>query len=156
MAFSYEFQWFVELYLSNLKDKNQIFRFPEKISQAKEMPTAFKVYWALHNISLIISFVVTIFFWGILYKRKLFVRHIHRIIFSRPFSWWAACCYEYIFTWDKFCCCIFGNFNCITSNTIVTCYSTDCFWDNLWIILVYLLRLRWRWHVSAQCSLNIK
>lgn len=43
---------------------------PDNIMKSSEMPTAFKVYWALHNVALITSFAVTIIYWSILHKGK--------------------------------------------------------------------------------------
>ncbi|XP_031620714.1 protein rolling stone-like [Contarinia nasturtii] len=45
--------------------------FQENILKNSEMPTAFKIYWALHNIALITSFAVTIIYWSILHNDKI-------------------------------------------------------------------------------------
>ncbi|XP_055301375.1 protein rolling stone-like [Sitodiplosis mosellana] len=45
--------------------------FKENVLKNSEMPTAFKIYWALHNIALITSFAVTIIYWSILHNDKI-------------------------------------------------------------------------------------
>lgn len=42
----------------------------DKVTINEEMPTAFKIYWAIHNTALITSFAVTIIYWGILHNGK--------------------------------------------------------------------------------------
>lgn len=44
--------------------------FAESLQETRKMPTAFKIYWALHNIALTTSFVVTIIYWSILYVNR--------------------------------------------------------------------------------------
>lgn len=37
------------------------------VQELRRMPMAFKIYWALHNVALTMSFVVTIIYWCILH-----------------------------------------------------------------------------------------
>lgn len=34
------------------------------------MPASFKWYWAIHNATMTLSFVITIIYWGILHNSK--------------------------------------------------------------------------------------
>lgn len=52
-----------------IKNLNFIW-FTENLLQNGEMPTSFKIYWALHNIALITSFVITIVYWTLLHSGK--------------------------------------------------------------------------------------
>lgn len=42
--------------------------FSENLLKNRKMPIAFKIYWSLHNIALVIAFVVTIVYWKFLHK----------------------------------------------------------------------------------------
>ncbi|XP_055303516.1 protein rolling stone-like [Sitodiplosis mosellana] len=44
--------------------------YQERILKNKRMPTSFKIYWALHNIALVTSFVITIVYWSVLHVNK--------------------------------------------------------------------------------------
>lgn len=45
-----------------------MFVFIDKISESDDMPLGFKLYWSIHNITLILSIVITIIYWSILHK----------------------------------------------------------------------------------------
>lgn len=42
----------------------------DNVMNTSEMPISFKIYWALHNIALISSIVITIIYWAILHPSK--------------------------------------------------------------------------------------
>lgn len=43
-----------------------IFTFVDETLKNEEMPIAFKVYWALHNIAVTISLTITIVYWSVM------------------------------------------------------------------------------------------
>uniref|UniRef100_A0A182XCJ4 Protein rolling stone n=1 Tax=Anopheles quadriannulatus TaxID=34691 RepID=A0A182XCJ4_ANOQN len=45
--------------------------FSEKVCNSDEMPNAFKIYWMLHNITLILSVCITIIYWAILHNESM-------------------------------------------------------------------------------------
>lgn len=45
--------------------------FSDKICNSEEMPRAFKIYWMMHNITLIVSICITIIYWGILHNDEM-------------------------------------------------------------------------------------
>lgn len=40
---------------------------PARIVDDRHMPHAFKVYWSLHNVTVILSLMITMLYWGIVY-----------------------------------------------------------------------------------------
>lgn len=47
--------------------------FSDKICSCEEMPRVFKVYWMMHNITLILSICITIIYWAILHNAEMVV-----------------------------------------------------------------------------------
>lgn len=45
--------------------------FSDKICNCEEMPRAFKIYWMIHNITLIVSICITTIYWAILHNDEM-------------------------------------------------------------------------------------
>lgn len=53
----------------------------ESVLELNKMPTAFKIYWAMHSIALTMSFVVTIIYWGVLHNGEFgYLLKSHRLL----------------------------------------------------------------------------
>lgn len=50
-----------------IRVRKYIFVFIEKVSENDDMPLVFKLYWSIHNTTLILSIVITIIYWTILH-----------------------------------------------------------------------------------------
>lgn len=47
--------------------------YSEKICNCEDMPRIFKVYWTMHNVTLVMSICITVIYWGILYNDEMVV-----------------------------------------------------------------------------------
>lgn len=56
-----------ELYLTTLEMLFNYLYIPDKLLNVKSSFSYFRVYWGMHIISLVLSIVITIIYWGILY-----------------------------------------------------------------------------------------
>ncbi|XP_055639296.1 protein rolling stone-like [Toxorhynchites rutilus septentrionalis] len=45
--------------------------YSDKICDCEEMPATFKIYWMMHNITLIVSICITIIYWSILHNEEM-------------------------------------------------------------------------------------
>lgn len=54
-------------------------RISDNVNRCNEMPISFKIYWAIHNATLTLSFVITIIYWVVLHN-GLFIYCIKRLL----------------------------------------------------------------------------
>lgn len=73
------------------------FKFSENVLEKRKMPIAFQIYWALHNIALVIAFVVTIVYWTLLHTpSEFFLQILALSIKLHTKCFWTD-------GWTKFC-----------------------------------------------------
>lgn len=132
----------------------------ENVIRNDEMPVAFKIYWSLHNIAMVTSFVITIIYWTVLHKGKtsdtsMLIRYGISSLISLSFSVCsnnAVDSLKYSIACNEFRHYASWSVNCCVSVAAVPCYSADHIWSIVWPFLVHLLFVRWQKYVSISSS----